>query len=119
MKTRKHLLRPILLGGIVGAIMAFVFLLGVLSSWSNRATDQFFLTRDVDPSIVIVAIDDASLTEIGRWPWSRRVHAELIDRFREGGADVIVYDVMFAEPSVQEDDALLAAAIQHAGNVVI
>ena len=31
-----------------------------------------------DPQVVIVAIDDPSLAEIGRWPWRRSVHAALI-----------------------------------------
>ncbi len=49
---------------------------GVLSTWTRPASDD----------VVIISIDDASLSSIGRWPWSRRVHAALIDVAREAGA---------------------------------
>ncbi|MDI3381952.1 CHASE2 domain-containing protein [Xenophilus aerolatus] len=53
----------------------------------------------LDPRIVIVDIDDASLQEVGQWPWSRdrlaRLTGELVDRQR---ASVLGFDVMFAEP---------------------
>jgi diguanylate cyclase (GGDEF)-like protein len=64
---------------------------------------------------VVVAIDDASLRSIGRWPWSRRQHAQLIDRLREAGAAVIVYDVPFTEPATdpQDDEVLARALVRH------
>ncbi|MGL1530689.1 CHASE2 domain-containing protein, partial [Vibrio parahaemolyticus] len=36
--------------------------------------------RPVPTDIVIVAIDDASIESIGRWPWRRAVHAALLER---------------------------------------
>ncbi|MBA1273099.1 adenylate/guanylate cyclase domain-containing protein [Pseudomonas azotifigens] len=50
------------------------------------------------PSIQIVDIDDASLARLGQWPWPRTRMAELLDRLREAGAAVVVFDVLFAEP---------------------
>jgi adenylate cyclase len=47
--------------------------------------------------VVIVDIDDASLAEIGQWPWPRTVFVDLIDRLREQGAAAVVFDVLFAE----------------------
>lgn len=68
--------------------------------------------------IVIVAIDDTSLQpqHQGRWPWSRRTHAQLVRRLAE--ARVIVFDVIFAEPEPGAD-AEFARAIASAGNVVL
>lgn len=57
-----------------------------------------------DPRIVVIAIDDASLIRLGRWPWSRRRHAELIDRLSNMGARVIGIDIIFSE--YQQDDSL-------------
>src|SRR6185437_11530293 len=48
--------------------------------------------------IRIVDIDDASLKEVGQWPWPRAVVARLLDRLREAGASVIGFDIDFAEP---------------------
>ena len=58
------------------------------------------LPQDVPEDIVIVAIDDASLAELGRWPWSRRVHAQLLNQLKLHGARVIGMDIVFAEKLV-------------------
>jgi CHASE2 domain-containing sensor protein len=73
--------------------------------------------RVANPDVVIVAIDDRSLSEIGRWPWDRAVHAALLERLTELGASVIAMDVMFHEPAADKPagDAALAAAIERHG----
>jgi adenylate cyclase len=48
--------------------------------------------------VVIVDIDEASLKEIGQWPWPRTVVADLITRLSQLGAVAIGFDVVFAEP---------------------
>jgi hypothetical protein len=48
--------------------------------------------------IVVVEIDDASIAEIGRWPWSRQVLAQLLDRIIVAGPKVICLDLLFTEP---------------------
>lgn len=45
----------------------------------------------------VVDIDEASLAQIGQWPWSRTVLRELMDRLGEAGAAVVAFDVQFAE----------------------
>lgn len=73
-----------------------------------------------DNNIVIVAIDEESLQTLGRWPWSRSLHAELINRLQKTGSNVIGLDILFSEP--QNDpfaDELLAAAIAAHGAVIL
>jgi adenylate cyclase len=49
-------------------------------------------------NIVIVAIDEKSLKEQGRWPWNRKTIAKLIDKlFTQYKAKVVGLDVVFAE----------------------
>src|SRR6267143_523999 len=56
------------------------------------------MPRGVDPRIVILDIDEKSLGEIGRWPWSRRLMAELVDKlFDKYGVGVLGFDVIWAE----------------------
>ncbi|UXY16182.1 serine/threonine-protein kinase [Chitiniphilus purpureus] len=57
-----------------------------------------------DPRIAVIAIDQQSLDNIGRWPWSRETHARLIDRLAAGGARVVATTVQFTEP--QQDRGL-------------
>jgi adenylate cyclase len=47
--------------------------------------------------IAIVDIDDASLAEVGQWPWPRSTMGELVRRLNELGARVVTCDVLFAE----------------------
>jgi adenylate cyclase len=46
----------------------------------------------------IVDIDDASLDQIGQWPWPRSEVAALVDQLFQMGAAVVVFDAVFAEP---------------------
>ncbi|MCK5875989.1 MAG: adenylate/guanylate cyclase domain-containing protein [Candidatus Marithrix sp.] len=52
-----------------------------------------------DERIVIVDIDERSLSEIGRWPWNRSVVANLIDQlFDTYQIDILAMDAVFVEP---------------------
>ncbi|MFL6574073.1 MAG: CHASE2 domain-containing protein [Burkholderiales bacterium] len=56
------------------------------------------MPRGVDPSIVILDIDERSLGEIGHWPWSRALMAELIAKlFDRYGVEVLAFDIVWAE----------------------
>lgn len=71
--------------------------------------------------IVIVAIDDASLQSVGRWPWRRAILAQLLRDIEAQKPAAIGVDVLFSEPDrvYPQDDQLLADAIRSAGNVVL
>ena len=63
--------------------------------WGVRSTD-----RVPSDKIAVIAIDDQSIENLGRWPWPRNLHAELINRLNEGGAKVIGQTVFFLEPQI-------------------
>lgn len=69
-------------------------------------------------SVVIVAIDNKSVKEIGRWPWSREVIGELVKGMAEYGATVSALDVVFSEPQNPSSDNALAESIALSGNVI-
>ena len=53
---------------------------------------------ELDPRIVIVDIDEKSIAEVGRWPWSRDVVAKLVDKLdQKYFAKSISFDVVFSE----------------------
>jgi adenylate cyclase len=57
------------------------------------------MPRTLDDRIVIVDLDEKSLQEIGRWPWSRNRLAEMVDDlFDRQKATVVGFDIVFAEP---------------------
>jgi len=71
--------------------------------------------------IVIVAIDEPSMAAIGRWPWRRALHAELLRRIAADNPRCIGLDLLLTEPDQEHpgDDAVLAAGIADSGCVVL
>jgi len=69
--------------------------------------------------IVVIAIDDNSIEQIGYWPWRRALHARLLERL--GQARVVGFDLVLSDlnPAYPQDDALLARAIAQHGKVVL
>ena len=69
--------------------------------------------------IVIVAVDEKSLAEIGRWPWSRTVDADLVSAIAKGKPKVIGIDMFFPQSESSVADRKLGDALRDAGNVVL
>ena len=66
------------------------------------------MPREVDERLVILDIDEKSLGEIGRWPWNRRLMAELTDKlFDRYGVAVLGFDVVWAERDPSSGVAVL------------
>ncbi len=77
-----------------------------------RAMDYRLLQRGIErpgPEVVIVAIDDASLEDVGRWPWPRSVVAKLVEQISAAQPAVIGFDIVFSEPSAFEADGRVSA----------
>lgn len=62
--------------------------------------------------LVVVDIDEASLREVGPWPWPRSTIAHLSQKLQQAGALVQAYDITFSDP--RDGDALLLQAWQTA-----
>ncbi|MEI8668033.1 MULTISPECIES: CHASE2 domain-containing protein [unclassified Pseudoalteromonas] len=56
--------------------------------------------RHIDESVVIIDIDEKSMREQGRFPWSRSKIADLVTKLTDAGVIVIAFDIFFAEPEV-------------------
>jgi adenylate cyclase len=77
---------------------------------------RFWIRGEKDPGrdVTIVAVDEKSLQEVGRWPWPRSVQAELIDRIHAAGPRAIGLDLFFSESETARSDARLADALRNA-----
>lgn len=108
---------------LVLALLAFALAAG---GWLWRAdrlvydTGQSLWRLPVPDEVVIIAIDDASIDAIGRWPWRRAVHATLLERLAQAQPRAIVLDLVLSErdPDGRADE-LLAAALKAASPVVM
>ena len=55
-------------------------------------------TFDADLPVRVVDIDEASLSQLGQWPWPRSKVARLVEKLEGYGAASIAFDILFAEP---------------------
>ncbi|MDD2702635.1 MAG: adenylate/guanylate cyclase domain-containing protein [Candidatus Omnitrophica bacterium] len=90
----------------------------------SKAYDLRFFLRGkklIKAPVLHIDIDDQSLDKLGRWPWPRSFHAQLVDTLAECGARAVIFDVLFTEKQSDrpEDDALFAASIARSGIVYL
>ncbi len=99
----------------VSALASAVVTAALIGGWTQPADDLLYdaamrlAPAKADESVLIVAIDEPSLQALGRWPWPRRLHAELLDRLAEARPRSVALDLLLTEPA--DDDAALAAAM--------
>jgi len=90
----------------LGAVVAVVLLLAgnsdLIQSLERKAYDMGVNASSRNPSekIAVIAIDKQSIDNIGRWPWSREIHAKMADALSKAQAKVIGNAVFFSEPQV-------------------
>lgn len=96
---------------------------GLFSNWDDQFYDltiRAFYSEPINQNIVIVAIDDKSLSKIGRWPWPRSVHADFLTKLAAIKTKAVGYDVMFAEQALATpiNDYKLLSAVEQNSSVV-
>ena len=122
---RKNRIRIFFASAIVSIVsIAVFFYFGLLDYFRMQPFDLMtkIARKDskISDDIVVILIDEATLKAmdpiVGRWPWPRWVHAEVIRFLKDAGAKAIIFDILFTERS--EDDKFLAEATKYAGNVI-
>ncbi len=91
----------------VTTLMAILYLMGprFLVDLENKSLDFRFLARgEVQPSndIAIIAIDERSIADFGRWPWPRDLMATLINKLAAADVKVIGIDIIYSEPEITD-----------------
>lgn len=108
-------------------VAIFAILIGLVSAAidlplpaedSFRAARAQLRTRPVPQSIVMIAIDDATLNELAKPMPTRSDDSELIDRLVASGVEKIVFDRAHADPETPATDAAFARTLErHKGKV--
>jgi len=94
-----------------------------LLNWLERpSVDARFSLRGRDrapSSLLVVGIDDESVAKLPQFPFSRRLHAKVLENLHAAGARLIVYDIAFDRPSGDNGaDLALFEAARRAAPVV-
>jgi adenylate cyclase len=114
-----------LLVGILLAAMAGWFLQSFRpgEKLRQRSYDSLLVIRGEvrATEAVVVYLDEKSHQVLGQpqnKPWSRKLHAQLVDRLTRAGARAIVFDIVFSDPD-PDGDPLLAEAMKRHGKVIL
>lgn len=92
-----------------------LFSIGSFSYIEKSLADNLYSKKSSLSNIVIIEIDDYSIQNIGRWPWDRKVYAEILDKINSSRA--IGIDISFFENS--SDDLDLRNKLADLDNVVL
>ncbi len=123
----------IALGLIVVMEWSYLSQPSLMQNLNQTLIDYAFVQRGekrADPRIVIVDVDERSLSKLGQWPWSRDKVAKILLNLRDAGVGIIGLDMVFAEEDssspakiaksigvdkkdLKDYDAILAQALQN------
>ena len=94
---------------VILAVFALQSFTDVFGTLERRYYDFASTSTSRQPSdrIAIIAIDDQSIANIGRWPWPRDVQAKLIDQLSAAKAKTIVNTTLFFEPQTDRGMAYI------------
>ena len=114
----KFLYLALLIPILLITLLLEVYKVEPFESFSLRFNDINFALQKKEPSkdIVFIAVDEPSVNEYGRWPWERGLIAKGLNGLSE--ADVVLLDMIFSEPTTDEQDSILADSISVLNNSV-
>ena len=114
---------------IVGGLLALILLPtlawnGLVQQGNASAFDMLLRLSPARPSsaresVVLLAIDDETVSRYGPLPLNRAVVAQALTRIASAEPKVLVVDVLLSEKTRAEDDASLAGALSRFPRVVL
>ncbi len=116
---KKEALKISLFTIIISTLIIFVFSNNVFFSWRMSFLDKLFLSRPPNQDILIIEIDSSSINKLGRWPWDRKIHAEIISKICNQQPAVLGVDINFSEPSDPWSDQKLVESFKNCPAVVL
>ncbi len=93
--------------------------------WLDFTVQQRAKTENASKQIVVIDIDDASLSNLapiaGSWPWPRAIHAELVELLQQQAPKAIVFDILFADRDIfnPESDQYFSEVLGSVDNVYL
>ncbi|MEK7567590.1 MAG: adenylate/guanylate cyclase domain-containing protein [Patescibacteria group bacterium] len=110
--NNKEKARYAIISTIVAILLCFSYLGGLFHGLETFLEDTLFSPKPIDQRLVIVAIDDKSIQQIGQWPWPRKVFADFVEKLNKDKPLSLGIDVIWSEESRvgKFDDTYLANA---------
>jgi adenylate cyclase len=121
-EMKRKLWKTAIWGNIPVLLLCFLLVtpLLVLSNSLYDKDMKSTMTNDYHHDVVIVAIDDESLKQLGAFPWDRKQYIPVIENLEKAGAMSIGFDVMFNEKSGSpESDKAFAETLAKYDNIIL
>jgi len=113
---KNKLAKTLLISMLIAVVISTLFYVGLFRTYENNISDAFYSPRSTLDEIVIVAIDDYSIQNLGRFTcWPREYYTKVIDNLNE--SSVVGIDILFDTRSAY--DLELAKSIKDNGKVVL
>ncbi len=112
---------------ITHSIIIFLIILAIASTNRFEAINNAFYDFSIymnkynqtQDKIVLIVIDDKSLQELGRWPWERKLHAQLLDVLFKNEAQLVAFYISFFYPANEESDKTFIETLKKYPTVLI
>ncbi|MDD2776101.1 MAG: serine/threonine-protein kinase [Gallionella sp.] len=94
--------------GLLSMFVVLAILLGANTPLMRSLEQQFYdwgmqlSARLPSDQVAVILIDENSVNNLGHWPWSRAIHAKMIDTLSGGHPKLISYTPFFFEPQLDE-----------------
>lgn len=122
-EQKRYLVEHLSVLMVVAGLCVLLMISGALAFVNRYVYDSLMEMLPMEPSgdVLIVGIDEYSLREVGRWPWDRRIHAQIINQLHKQGARAILMDLILSEPdrAHPQSDQALVDAIANDGHVYL
>ena len=105
-KITKSMISDFILGVVLMLLTLFAFLLawGALETLENGLYDlraNLRVTSSKAP-VAVIAIDEQSIANLGRWPWPRAHIASMVELLQSYQVKVIGLDIIYSEKDVNQ-----------------
>ena len=118
--ARRHRFLAIWTAGLFAVALVIVSAFSPYSPLERLSFLVFDTYQKIKPrepaesAVAVVDIDDESIRQLGQWPWSRTVIAQIINRLTSLGASAVGLDIIFSEPD-RTSPALAVAQLEGQG----
>ena len=122
MKFKTAFLFKIILASLVATLILSCCPKGFFKHLELISSNLLFQIRGdraFDKNIIIIEITDSDIAKVGHWPWKRSWHASMAVALTKLGAKAIYFDVLFPEPSVEEEDKVFEEAIKFSKKIYL
>jgi adenylate cyclase len=116
----------IITGIIISIIVIILYSKYYFLTIENKVLDFRFILRSkttqgevtAGDEVVIIAIDEKTLDELGRWPFPRRYFAGAVKNLNDWGVNVIAFDMIFSESDVYSGITTVDYIQEHIQDIV-